>query len=197
MEGSGFERPTSSYFRTMKNQLNHPDDPLHSPKTRDIAAALPLSDGSVRLRTMNEADANAYAAGTNDAEVKRFAHLPLDHYTPAIVRDLINGVIADGLRDASLAILTIADEHTNTFIGSLVLFDITADSAEIGYWVSSERRGQGVASRSLELSITLARTLGLQQLHARTVQDNAASSHVLLRAGFAQASPTTRHRVPA
>lgn len=164
---------------------------------RNFLAVLPISDGVVTIRAMSEADAEAYAAGTNDPLVKHFAHLPLEKYTPHIVRDMIQGVITAGLHDGSLAVLTISDAHSNLFLGSLVIFDISADDAEIGYWVAPAHRGQKVSGRALTLAVQMARKLGLKQLRARTVQENPASEKVLLNAGFEQVGEAREEIVPS
>lgn len=135
---------------------------------------------------MQHSDAQAYAAGTTDAAVKRFAHLPLAHYTAELVSEMIDGVIADGLRNGDLALLTIADSQNNEFMGSFAFFDITPHSAEVGYWVAPEHRGRNVSTQALSLAIALSRLLGFTTLRARTVQDNPASAHVLASVGFQQ-----------
>lgn len=168
----------------MKRLISNPNNLIEALVEKDFLAILPLSDGVVTLRVMSLADAEAYAVGTNDASVKRFAHLPLPEYTPQIVRDMLQGAIADGLRDGSLAVLTISDADSDSFLGSLVFFGIQSDEAEIGYWVSSEHRGRKVSARALTLAARMARTLGLRWLRARTVQENPASERALLSAGF-------------
>lgn len=164
---------------------------------RDFLAVLPISDGVVTIRTMSDSDAEAYAAGTNDASVKRFAHLPLEVYTPQIVRDMIQGAIADGLRDGTLAVLTISDASSDSFLGSLVIFDVKLDDAEIGYWVAPKHRGRKVSGRALALAVEMARKLGLEKLRARTVQENPASERVLLNAGFEQVGEARPEVVPS
>ena len=160
------------------------DDGPGAPATRDFRAVLPVTDGMVTIRTMSAADAEAYAAGTEDVLVKRFAHLPLDTYTPQIVRTMIDGAVAEGLRDGTLAVLAICDARSGAFLGSLVFFDITSDDAEIGYWVAPEHRGRAVASQALTLAFDIAGAVGLKRLRAKTVEENPASQKVLLNAGF-------------
>ena len=48
------------------------------------AANLPITFENTRLRPLAELDADAYAAGTKDEAVRRFAHLPEPDYTPAV-----------------------------------------------------------------------------------------------------------------
>lgn len=164
---------------------------------RSFLTVLPISDGVMTIRAMSDADAEAYVAGTNDALVKRFAHLPLEEYTPQIVRNMIQGAIADGLRDGTLAVLAISSASSDSFLGSLVFFDIKPDDAEIGYWVAPEHRGRKVSGRALTLAIEMARKLGLKRLRARTVQENTASEKVLLNAGFEQVGEARPEIVPS
>src|SRR5690606_9056371 len=164
---------------------------------RDFLKVLPITDRVVTIRAMSDTDAEAYAAGTNDTLVKRFAHLPLDKYTPQIVRDMIRGAIADGLRDGTLAVLTISSATSDSFLGSLVIFDVKPDDAEVGYWVAPEHRGRKVSGRALTLSMEMARRLGLKRLRARTVQENPASERVLLKAGFEQVGEARPEIVPS
>ncbi|MEV0704705.1 hypothetical protein AB0I53_43240 [Saccharopolyspora sp. NPDC050389] len=72
-----------------------------------MSLALPenLTDTVITVRHLADRDAAAFAAGTTDAAVRRFAHLPTPHYTAETVREQIRGVIADGLRDGNLAVL--------------------------------------------------------------------------------------------
>ena len=164
---------------------------------KNFTTAIPISDGIVTIRLMSDVDADAYAAGAEDALVKRFAHLPLEKYTPQVVRDMIRGVIADGLRDRTLAVLTIADASSDSFLGSLVMFDIKKGEAEIGYWVAPSHRGHGVSGRALMLSIEIARILGLKKLRARTVRENPASEKSLLKAGFSQVGEAQLEKTPS
>ena len=152
-----------------------------------LASVLPVSDGVITVRPMEHRDAEAYAIGTEDRDVKQHAHLPLDRYTADIVRDMVDGVLAEGLRDGTLAVLTIADAKSNAFAGSLVLFDLTPSDAEVGYWVAPEHRGRGIAGRAVALAGRIGRELGFSQLRARTALENPPSERVLLAAGFARA----------
>lgn len=58
-------------------------------------------------------------------------------------------------------------------------------SASIGYWVSQERNGEGIASAAVAAAKTVAAgELGLHRIQAETLLDNTASQRVLLRNGF-------------
>lgn len=177
--------------------MSNPNDTGGGSTDRNFITVLPISDEAVIVRAMSDADAEAYAAGTDDALVKRFAHLPLEEYTPQIVRDMIRGAIAEGLRDGTLAVLAIADAKSHLFLGSLVFFDIKSDDAEIGYWVAPEHRGRKVSGRALTLATSIARKLGLKRLRARTVQENPASERVLLNSGFEQVGDARPEMTPS
>ena len=58
-------------------------------------------------------------------------------------------------------------------------------SASIGYWVSRERNGEGIASRAVALAkVVAADQLALHRLQAETLVDNVASQKVLVRNGL-------------
>jgi RimJ/RimL family protein N-acetyltransferase len=137
---------------------------------------------------MRAEDSVAYAEGTDDPEVRAHAHLPAPRYTPASVRAMIAADAEPGLARGDLAVLTVADLATDTFAGSLVLFDISEEEAEVGFWMHPAHRGRGLAHAALELSARFAAGSGLRRLRARTVPENTASRALLARAGFAEES---------
>lgn len=148
------------------------------------ASHLPLQDDTVRLRPLSRADAPAYAEGTTDPEVRARAHLPEPRYTPESVVAMAEGVVVEGLQRGDLAVLTIADAATDEFAGSLVIFDVTQDEAEVGFWLHPRSRGRGLTGSALRLAARFAAASGLRSLTARTVPDNTASRAVLDRAAF-------------
>lgn len=148
------------------------------------ASKLPLTNEVARLRQLTHPDAAAYAAGTEDAAVRAYAHLPAPEYTTESVIEMIDGEVGRGLERGDLAVLAIAHESTDEFAGSLVLFDVTDYQAEVGFWVHPEARGRGMSGAALELAARFAELSGLTKLTARTVVDNAGSQRVLAAAGF-------------
>ncbi len=151
----------------------------------DIRSLLPVSRPGVLIRPLAPADAAPYSAGTEDTDVRRYAHLPEPHYTPALVTEQIDSIITPGLADGTLAVLVIADSASEEFLGSVVLFDIADDRAEIGFWLAPAARGRGAAQQAVECAVELGTRLGLRALYARTVSENAASARTLTGAGFA------------
>ncbi|WKG02174.1 GNAT family N-acetyltransferase [Mycolicibacterium sp. HK-90] len=162
-----------------------------------IADRLPEDDGDVRVRQLRHGDAEAFAAGTKDAGVRRYGHLPLADYSPDIVREQIDGVIAQGLDDGSLAVLAIADASSDRFLGSIVLFDFRADHAEVGFWLCPEARGRGVAQKAMRLIADVAADAGLTQLRARTAPENNGSIRALEGVGFVQTDGPREERTPS
>lgn len=146
----------------------------------------PLNDDTIRVRRLERRDAEAFVEGTTDEQVRRFGHLPVAEYTEDIFLEQLDGVIADGLRDGSLAVLAIAEVVSDDFWGSITLFDIDRDqeTAETGFWVTSAARGRGAARRAVELVAEVAAQLGIRELIARADSANQASCRVLERAGF-------------
>lgn len=149
------------------------------------ASLLPLHNDRVRLRPLRPEDAVAFAEGTADADVRAFGHLPESHYTPASVRAMIDEQVRPGLERGDLAVLAIADAG-DEFAGSLVLFGVTEDSIEVGFWLRPQSRGSGFATAALELAAQFVSRSGLTRLTARTAVENTASQRVLTRAGFTQ-----------
>jgi len=148
------------------------------------SSLLPLLNDRVRLRPLQPADATAFAEGTADADVQAFGHLPESDYTPASVRIMIEEHAQPGLDRGDLAILAIANAAADEFAGSLVLFGVTEDTAEVGFWLHPECRGSGFATAAMELAAEFVSRSGLARLTARTAIENISSQQVLTRAGF-------------
>lgn len=144
----------------------------------------PLEHDRTRLRPMCHADATRYATGTTDPAVRKFAHLPVSEYTPETVRSLIDDHGDPTLSPGHVVLLTLAEASTDTFVGSLVFFDITGSCAEVGFWLHPDARGHGHAATGLRLAGEYAQSQGFRVLVARTVVDNPASQNCLRGAGF-------------
>ncbi|WP_245810336.1 GNAT family N-acetyltransferase [Brachybacterium massiliense] len=87
-------------------------------------------------------------------------------------------------RGGDLAGLAIADTTTDAFAGSLALFDVSDESAEVAFWIHPAYRGSGVAATALALAARFARASGLHELTARALSENSASQRTLTAAGF-------------
>ncbi|MDN5724090.1 MAG: GNAT family N-acetyltransferase [Corynebacterium sp.] len=150
------------------------------------AALLPLRNTHACLRQLRHDDAVAYAAGTADPAVQEYGHLPEPSYTPTSVKTMIDGDVRAGLERGDLAVLAIAEAETDQFAGSLVIFDVSEEQGEVGFWVHPDHRGDGIGYAALDLAAQFAHRSGLARLTARTVTNNTASQRVLARAGFVE-----------
>ena len=60
-------------------------------------------------------------------------------------------------------------------------------SCSMGYWLSEDRTGQGLATEAVEAAVHIAfDEMGLHRVEAGTLRSNSASQGVLRRAGFEQ-----------
>lgn len=160
-----------------------PDPANHSGIVLD-SKLLPLENEQAKLRAMSHDDAAAYAEGTKDQSVRLYAHLPEPEYTAESVARIIEEQISPGLESGELAVLTIADPDTNDFAGSLALFDVDKNGAEVGFWLHPNHRGKGLTSAALKLAVEFIGKSSIPNLTARTIPENTASQRVSERAGF-------------
>lgn len=163
----------------------------------NVLPALPRVHGSVRVRCLQHKDATCFAQGTKDDAVQRYGHLPLSEYTPETVSEQIDGVIDQGLKDGSLAVLAIAEAESDDFLGSVVLFDVRGDRAEVGFWLAPWARGRGAAQHALQACVEMASDMGLALLDARTAPENTGSRRVLEAAGFSQRGEPREETAPS
>lgn len=147
------------------------------------ASLLPISDGLRSLRVLAVQDAQRYLAGARDPLVQEFGHLPPVEHTEESVTNLAETEAPEGIARGDLGLLSIVDD-ADKFLGSLMLFNVTRDSAEVGVWLHPDERGSGHALGALELAIAFAKRSGLHDLTARTVADSYSANHVVERAGF-------------
>jgi ribosomal-protein-alanine N-acetyltransferase len=79
-------------------------------------------------------------------------------------------------------------DGTGAIVGTLNLNSIIRgafQSTSIGYWVSQERTGEGIATAAVSAAKEVAfGELGLHRIQGETLVDNVASQRVLLRNGF-------------
>ena len=84
-------------------------------------------------------------------------------------------------------------------VGAITLSDLVPGpfrSASLGYWISVDSIGQGLATRAVEAVAEIADTqLKLHRIEASTLTSNVASQRVLERTGFQQigTAPTYLH----
>lgn len=118
------------------------------------------------------------------------------HYTiERFIRDL-------NARPPANMPIFICDRTTGAYLGGTGLHDFHADThqAETGYWITQERRGQGVCTEAV-VALTQASLrsqsqggLGLRRIEIRCSADNMASARVAQKAGYTLEGRLRAHR---
>ena len=143
----------------------------------------PLSDGEVALRPFESKDSGWVAAACQDEELHRWLPLP----RPYGERDA-RAYIRRNQREwgeGTRATFAVVESTTGEGLGAIALTIHRPGLAEVGYWVSAERRRAGVATRAVRLLAGWAfHELHVDRLQLTTHPDNTASQRVAERAGF-------------
>jgi ribosomal-protein-alanine N-acetyltransferase len=135
------------------------------------------------LRAPDEADVEVIAPAFVDPAVGGEAGLP--PVGPDALRAFMREQLAPMRAQGLLAPYVVADPD-GTILGGLTLhhFDPMRDAVEVGYWLFSEARGRGVATRSVGALVDHAFDNGLCRVEAHVRLGNRDSERVLERLGF-------------
>ena len=89
-------------------------------------------------------------------------------------------------RDPVLPCLLIIErtEGPPQLIGECGLARRPSGAVELGYWITKDRWGRGLATEACAALIEIARTLGLERIEGSHFLDNPASGRVLEKLGF-------------
>jgi [ribosomal protein S5]-alanine N-acetyltransferase len=142
-----------------------------------------LEAAGIRIRRFRDDDADAFAAGTRDPDVRAHSGLPSEH-TPASARAAFR--LFD---DPAFVQRAIADERTDELLGTVILFSLVRHErrCEVGFWLLPAGRGRGAASTAVGLACEWAqRSWGVERFDAHSDADNPAAHAVLERNGFAR-----------
>ena len=150
------------------------------------AAALPraeLRDPAVRLRPLAPSDAADMAAASRAEPDAYVAWGPVsgpidERRALSFVREYENG----RRRGQKMAFAVLDVE--GHFVGSVLLIASGPDEAELAYWVRSEARGRGYATRALDLVSDWALGLRFRRVWLEVEPHNVASASVAVKAGF-------------
>jgi RimJ/RimL family protein N-acetyltransferase len=144
-----------------------------------------LTDGVIRLVPLADAHLPGLASLLRDPEVIANTRVP-DPVPEGFERLWLQAYkegAADGTRDG----FAIEDTETGAFLGlaGLVAIEREANQAEIGYIVSQEARGSGIATRALRLVTDYALgELGLARVQLLISSGNTPSLRVAERCGY-------------
>jgi uncharacterized protein len=145
----------------------------------------PLTDGLVRLRPWQPADAPAIARIAADPDVPRFTYLP-EGMTVEQATAWIAGVSRAAEAGEGVA-LAVTDPGDGTVLGNVGLarVDRRDATAELFWWLDAAARGRGVATAALRLACGWAfGDLGVGRLTARVDPGNVRSLRLAARVGL-------------
>lgn len=148
------------------------------------------SDGRVTIRPWREGDADALVCRINDPLVAAFLDQLPYPYTYEDARTWF-ALADESWRAGTMAAFAIELAGVEGAVGGVGVrfFDgLDAGGAEIGYWVGEEARSLGVATAATRLAAEWAfgSHRDLVRLQLRAGVENAASSRVAEKAGFAR-----------
>jgi RimJ/RimL family protein N-acetyltransferase len=144
-----------------------------------------LESARVRLRRYRADDVEAMFALYSDPRVMRYWSFP-----PWTDRSQARGYVERclaGMDSGEIFPWAIADRDSDVLIGALTLFSLHAEQlrAEIGYSLSPDYQGRGLAAEALRLAIGHCfDQLGLRRLEADIDPRNAPSCRLLEGLGF-------------
>jgi RimJ/RimL family protein N-acetyltransferase len=143
----------------------------------------PLTDGTIVLRLRRAEDVPLISAASRDPETLR--RMDDEPMTPEREASSVARTEAQW-RSGTAAPFVIADADDDRALGLVNLQ--FGDDATLAVSVFPQERGRGIASRALRLAATWGlRELGLGEVIAEAVADNAASIRAIEKAGFRRA----------
>jgi RimJ/RimL family protein N-acetyltransferase len=150
-----------------------------------------LTDGSVRLRPPEDADAAWIVEACRDPVNQRWLPGLPDPYGPADAAWWLDHC-RRGWEEATAFAFLVLDAESGARLGAIeVRFGVPPD---VGYWLAPEGRGRGAMTRALVLVSGHALVeRGLESLELYTLPDNTASQRVAERAGYRRAGTLPQH----
>jgi RimJ/RimL family protein N-acetyltransferase len=146
--------------------------------------SLTLRDGELELRRLVGGDRESLLRACQDADIRRWTGMP-DPFT-ADAADALLGEAAERWRDGKTAELAIV--VGGTLVGGIHLSFYEGWRASVAYWLASEARGRGLATRALRLLTSWGFDAfdDLLRIELWSIVGNEASDAVARRAGFTE-----------
>ena len=144
-----------------------------------------IAGGAVTLRPWERADVSFVFDCCQDADIQRWTRVPVP-YTARHATSFVSAH-ARAQPEEGGAYFAIVRTDNGALLGSIGLneLDLISRSAEVGYWVAPDARGEGVAGMALDAIVGWAeRELGLLEIRLVVDFDNLASRRVAERADF-------------
>jgi len=145
-----------------------------------------LTDGVIALRAPSLDDVEDYARSATDPTIIDFTHVPLDFGRDGATRFVV-GACDEWEAGTKARFAVCRADSMSRLLGSISLVNIVWPnlSAELGYWVLPEARGQRYAMRAVRLVQRWAfDVVGLARIEAQVFDGNEASWHILETCGF-------------
>lgn len=155
----------------------------------------PLTDGVVTLRAWRGADLMFVVDACQDPELSRYSPVIPFPYTEADALGWFESQEPERLAGHAID-FAVAHATSGQSLGAIGLNEVSEllRSAETGYWLAREARGEGYITRAVRLLARWAfESLGLARLQLTTDPENIASQHVAERCGFRREGQLRSH----
>lgn len=148
-----------------------------------------LCDGVLRLRPWVAGDARFLQEASEDPAIQRYSMSRSQPFTAEEAQDELGSCESTWLTIDDLGrptgSLVIVDAVTGAPLGQCGVDGWSpGDVAQIGYWLTPEARGRGIATRAVVQLTNWLFALGASRIFLTVVEDNRASMRVAQRAGF-------------
>lgn len=139
-----------------------------------------LTTERLKLRQLTPDDRHDIFALRSDPEINTY----LDRAPCKTIEDALNFIykVNENIQKNISAYWVISMTQTNTFVGTICLFDFSQEesSCEIGYELMTKFQGQGIMKEAAEKIIYYAfHTIMVQKIQAFTHKDNQRSTKLL------------------
>ena len=146
-----------------------------------------ITDGVILMRPFHVRDANETFAAVRESltELKPWMSFAHDGYAIQETKEFIR-ITRARWEEGTLFAFAITDAKTGSILGGCSLSHIhpVYHLCNLGYWVRTSRRGEGIAVRATRLAAGYAfEKLGLIRLEIIMAVDNTASRRVAEKAG--------------
>ena len=145
-----------------------------------------LQYGLITLRKPEERDIVPIFEGVQDPLIPKFTRIPAN-YQMANAEHYVRERSPNGFTMQTEIQLVL--EYDGNFAGALSFHTLVLDEAkaEIGYWITAEARGKGIATAATKLLTGYGfETIGFHRIEALVVESNKPSLKVLTKAGYEQ-----------
>jgi RimJ/RimL family protein N-acetyltransferase len=156
----------------------------------------PLTDGVVALRPWRRSDTPQRFAGFSDPLCLRFSWPLTEPFTEAHLLGRFDEEEEARCFGEQLNLGVVDAANLDDVWGGASVYDVDHGEARaaVGYWLASEARGRGVATRTVRLLARWAfEELAMARLELTCAPDNIASQRVAERCGFVREGVLRSH----